>query len=342
MSEEVDRYLWDGSGVPDPEVARLEQVLGRYRHDAPLRPLPAPPASRRRRPRLVLALALVSAAVLACVLVASLRFHWQPNAPWAVEALSGAPRLDGKLLGPHDRLGVGQELVTGADSRARIRVARIGIVEVEPNSRLRLLATTSDRHRISLERGKISARTWAPPFTFAVDTPSAQAFDLGCAFTLEVDEDGSGLLRVTSGWVQLEGEEWQTLVPQGAVAESRISYEPGSPYYEDASPAFRTALREINFGPGTGTEYQAALATLLKQARKRDVITLLNLLRRLPQEDRGRVFDRAAELFPPPPGGGTRAAVVRGDPDVIDPWFHSLGLGNVKRWWIYWKDALVL
>ena len=340
MSEDLDRYLWDGAGAPDPEVARLEQLLGRYRHDAPLRALPA--SSRSRRPRLVLALALATAALLACIaLLASLRFRWQPGQAWAVEALSGAPQLDGRPLGEQGRLGVGQELVTDAASRARIRVARIGVVEVEPNSRLRLLATTSDRHRIALQRGKISARTWAPPFTFAVDTPSAQAFDLGCSFTLEVDEDGSGLLRVTSGWVQLEGEDWQTLVPQGAVAESRISYEPGSPYFEDASPAFRAALRAINFGPGTGAAYQAALATLLKEARKRDVITLLNLLRRLPQEDRGRVFDRAAELLPPPPGV-TRAAVVRGDRDVIDPWFHSLGLGDVKRWWIYWKDALVL
>jgi len=31
-------YLWDGSGEPDPEVQRLEKVLGRYRHNrvAPL------------------------------------------------------------------------------------------------------------------------------------------------------------------------------------------------------------------------------------------------------------------------------------------------------------------
>ena len=41
MSADLDRYLWDGSGAPDPEVARLEHVLGPYRHDAPLRPLPA-------------------------------------------------------------------------------------------------------------------------------------------------------------------------------------------------------------------------------------------------------------------------------------------------------------
>ena len=30
-----DDYLWDGSGEPDPEVQKLEKVLGRYRHNQP-------------------------------------------------------------------------------------------------------------------------------------------------------------------------------------------------------------------------------------------------------------------------------------------------------------------
>src|SRR5207247_2382757 len=30
-----DDYLWDGSGEPDPQVQKLETVLGRYRHNQP-------------------------------------------------------------------------------------------------------------------------------------------------------------------------------------------------------------------------------------------------------------------------------------------------------------------
>src|SRR3989442_3871814 len=30
-----DDYLWDGSGEPDPEVRKLETLLGRYRHNQP-------------------------------------------------------------------------------------------------------------------------------------------------------------------------------------------------------------------------------------------------------------------------------------------------------------------
>ncbi len=31
MSEEMNRYLWDGSGEADADVARIETVLQRYR-----------------------------------------------------------------------------------------------------------------------------------------------------------------------------------------------------------------------------------------------------------------------------------------------------------------------
>jgi len=28
-------YLWDCSGEPDPEIQRLESLLGKFRHDSP-------------------------------------------------------------------------------------------------------------------------------------------------------------------------------------------------------------------------------------------------------------------------------------------------------------------
>jgi hypothetical protein len=64
MKDEMDDYLWDGSGEPDPEVERLEQLLSRFRSDAPAPVLPAAPLAPRRAfrpyvPALVAAAALV-------------------------------------------------------------------------------------------------------------------------------------------------------------------------------------------------------------------------------------------------------------------------------------------
>ena len=103
---------------------------------------------------------------------------------------------------------------------------------------------------------------WAPPFTFSVRTPAGLASDIGCAFDLRYD-GSSGEVRVTSGWVDFDGEDRSSLIPAGAVAELRKD-NPGTPYYFDATPAFRAALRVYDHGD------HAALPRVLAEARARD------------------------------------------------------------------------
>ena len=58
-------YLWDGSGEPDPEVVRLETLLGRLRQPGALPALPARPRRVRRTITWTLAgLSAVAAALL--------------------------------------------------------------------------------------------------------------------------------------------------------------------------------------------------------------------------------------------------------------------------------------
>src|SRR5262249_60943740 len=103
-------------------------------------------------------------------------------------------RVDARALGARGRLVVGQWLETDGSSRARVRVGAIGEVVVDPDTRLRLLEATASAHRLSLARGKVHAAILAPPRLFFVETPSAVAVDLGCAYTLEVAPQASALL----------------------------------------------------------------------------------------------------------------------------------------------------
>src|SRR4029434_1808199 len=111
-------------------------------------------------------------------------------------------------------------LETDGRSRAQIAVGSIGNVDIDENTRVRLLQTEPTEHRLELARGKMSARIWAPPRLFFVDTPSAVAADLGCAYTLEVEKHGGSLLRVTSGWVALELKDRESIVPTRAACET--------------------------------------------------------------------------------------------------------------------------
>jgi len=244
------------------------------------------------------------------------------NRAWRVQRLDGTPMVGTERISNNGELSVGEWLETDGNSRAQIAVGSIGSVEVDENTRVRLLQTQPTEHRLELARGKMSAHIWAPPRLFFVNTPSAVAADLGCAYTLEVDEQGSSLLRVTSGWVALELQNRESVVPAGAACETRPTLGPGTPYFEDASAVFRQSLKTVDFDPDAHTR-STALVSILDQARPRDTLTLWHLLARVDGEDRARVYDRMAALAPPP-SGVTREGVLALNQNMLDAWRDDL------------------
>ena len=236
----------------------------------------AKPAEARPRQRFFWMPYAAAAAVLIVALGTGLVWYLsRASGPgWTVVARGGAPRIGTNEVGDGGRLGLGETVVTDGGSRAEIRVGAIGTVDVEPNSSVRLVEASMTEHRLALDRGTLSARIWAPPRLFFVDTPSAVAVDYGCAYTLSVDDAGAGLLRVTSGWVALERGGRESLVPAGAMCATRPGHGPGTPYFEDASDPLRTELARYDFEAGGG----AALGTVLAAARPRDSLTLWYLL----------------------------------------------------------------
>jgi hypothetical protein len=267
-------------------------------------------------------------ALAGLVLVAAFGALWiytRESRPfWKVARLNGAPRIGSSRIDETGRLRVGQWLETDSDSRAKIEVGSIGQVEIDPNTRVRLVETKPTEHRLELARGKMSARIWAPPRLFFVDTPSAVAADLGCAYTLEVDDNGSGLLHVTSGWVALQLKDRESMVPAGATCATRPGIGPGTPYFEDSSDIFRQALAKFDFEPGNNTWSKIpTLDLLLMDARPRDTLTLWHLMSRVEGNDRARVYDRMAALMPPP-AGVTREGVLQLDEQMLQLWKSSL------------------
>ena len=238
---------------------------------------------------------------------------------WEVARLGGEPLIDSKQMSDTGSLSVGEWLVTDAVSRALIKVGLIGNVEIDPNTRVRLVETSATEHRLELARGRLHARIWAPPRLFFVDTPSAEAIDLGCAYTLEVDDAGNGLLKVTSGYVALDAKGRTSVVPIGAACATRKGAGPGTPFFEDSTESFRAALNRFDFEAKDNESRSEALQTVLTEARKRDGLTLWNLLPRVEGKERERVYERLAELVPPPQEV-TREGVLRLDELMLDQW----------------------
>jgi len=237
--------------------------------------------------------ALAAAAVIALVMV-------NPrNDAWTVTWLAGA--------GP-GTLRVGQWVETDDSSRAVIAVGHIGQVEVRPDSRIRLLVARSDEHRLALAYGAIDAKVDTIPRLFFVETPVGTAIDLGCAYTLQMDSLGNGLLQVTAGEVEFQGTGGEARVPMGALVVTRAGAGPGIPFVEDASETLKRALAAFD------------VRGILTAARPDDAISLWHLLRRVEISQRGVVYDRLAALVPPPPGV-TRVAALALDAPALDAYW---------------------
>ena len=327
--EEDDCYLWDGTGTPDPALASLEKRLGVLRHSGSVPPLPQRSSTRvdaSRAYRLwVAAAAAIVLAAGAAWLIVMLR-----SSAWTVNSVAGTPAIAGRAIVTAGQLNRGEWLVTDNISRARISVGSIGRVDVDPNTRVQMVATGRE-HRMALERGTIHARIWAPPKLFFVNTQAAVAVDLGCAYTLQVDEHGEGLLRVTSGWVGLERDGRAVYVPEGAVCPTRHDAGPGTPRYDDAPSGYGEALGLLDFGSPDDARRAAAYELVLGSARRKDAMTLWHLLVSGTPQERGQVYDRLASLAPPP-RDVTRDQILAGDRLALERWWDQLGLG-VNSWW---------
>jgi len=327
-----DEYLWDRSGEPDPEIERLEELLSRLR-------APQPPPEWRQHPKLRTIPVRAAwdarwrgamAAGLALVLSASWLVSRPVSIGWKVSRVDGVPLAGSSPVRTTGRLAVGETLVTDGSSRARLDVGEIGEVELEPNSRLRLIRAHQSDHRLALDRGTLHAMIWAPPRLFSVETPAAVAVDFGCAYTLTVEDSGTTTLHVTMGWVGFEQDGQESWVPAGAACITRAGKRPGTPYFVDASDSFRAALARLDF-----ERDPAALHALLALARPRDALTLWHLLPRTTGAAQESIYDRMAELAPPP-AGVTRAGVLHSDRHMLDLWWDVLNYGD-SSWWRIWK-----
>ena len=294
----ADEYLWDRTGTPDPEVARLEKLLAGYGYAAP-----------KQRSRLPVLLAL--AAGVALVVPVSLWLRRAPVSEWKITGKSVA---------------VGQTIETGT-SDAKLEAEQVGNIVLDRNSRLKIVRSAGGRQELSLQRGTMHALIWAPPSRFVVDTPSARTIDLGCAYTLTVLTDNSGMLTVQTGWVAFQAGATESFIPAGAACRTRVHHGPGLPYFEDASPAFRDAVARFETSSGSD-----GLEGIERFARRRDALTLWHLIVRTSGPDRDSVVRRFADLVPGVDAEGLR----EGRSIAIDQAWNQLELGGTD-WWRLWK-----
>lgn len=308
---EDNRYLWDRRGPADLEVARLERTLAPFRYRG---------QGQARLPfRRMLATAAVAA--VACLLV------WLSTPPPPESAGTAWTLIRNGQAVREARPGMVIE--TGVDATAELHSRALGMVSVNPESRVRLLANRHGQERFALDYGKLRAIIVAPPAKLAIDTPVATAIDLGCVYTLESNREGDGRLRVEVGWVALQTDERESFIPAGAEAGLHRRTGPGIPLWKDAPADLRAAIERSDRGEAVTS------SDLLAAVRPKDAFTLWHLLPRVDSSTRAIVAERFA-TYVTLPKGVTAAELASLNPLAMDAAWNALDLGDTS-WWRTWK-----
>ena len=326
MSKSHDEYLRDKSGDVDPDVARLESLLSPLAHSAPLDEV----RMRRVRSRMPLFIvgAMVAVAAAMVLVIVWPRGASTPPESYACSAQAsgfaftarGGSVACGGAVVPAGVLPVGGTLDTGAHE-AELAIADIGSAQLSPKTRVRLEATSTERHQLYLERGKMHAFVSAPPRLFAVGTPNGQVTDLGCAYTLEIDEAGAGSIEVESGMVELEVTNGRVVVvPAGASARLLPGRRASLPLAKGANAQLVGAVGDYHAGVAGAREH------VLAAAQPSDAITIANLARITSSDERRSVLDRLAQLAKPPQGLSVDDIEQL---DLLDMWFDEIVFSHI-------------
>ena len=320
----LDDHLWDPSAPEDAEVARLAALLSPLKHDRPLDELRLR-RPRRRAPWIIgIAAAVAAAAVLVIVLRSPGETEKSPEALACATGTSGFTFTvqAGTVAcvgtaSKHGVLPVGGVLDTGTN-KAELTIANIGTAELFEGTRVRLVASKADvRHELHLERGKMHARVSAPPRIFAVTTPGTSVIDLGCEYTIEIDDKGQGSIVVESGKVELEsGPDALIVAPAGTKTRLLAGRHPSLPVSDGASDLVRAAVADFERGD------QSAIDRLLASAQQLDAITIANLVVLAPMDRRAAFFARLADFVPPPDGVTLEMAVTT--PKQANLWVNEV------------------
>ncbi len=288
-----DDYLWNRSGTPDPDVERLEKLLAPLAHDAPLDEVRL--RRKRRTPWFVIG-AVIAAAAAVAIYIALPRTTPVPSRcrggeGFAFTGVGGAVSCDGTAVA-HGVLPVGAALETG-DVEASLTIADIGTARLGKQTRVRLDRTDRERHELALDRGHMHAKVVAPPRLFAVTTKHTDVIDLGCEYTIDIDDNGAGSICVLTGVVELATKSGAVVTaPEGSCAQILAGQRPGLPVANGARPEIVDAVHAYDRGDA------GALDRLLAIADRRDAMTLIAAAAIDP---RGRaVLERLMELSPPP------------------------------------------
>lgn len=213
---------------------------------------------------------------------------------WSIENHSGNFSLN-SAVNTAVEVTPGDIIKTVVSSSVVISIPDVGKIKLLENTSLKRL---DEENTAQLINGNLEITNSGALENFKLEIPKAviEDFYTGNNYTVNVNEDGESIIKISSGWLEVQTQYDESVFPQGFELKLDDERGMGLPYPSDSDPSYVNQLEEYIFN---GKKLNV-LTIVLNKSKEEDAVTLWNLLRRVDDMQREQVYAKLAELVPPP------------------------------------------
>lgn len=213
---------------------------------------------------------------------------------WNVSAVTGTTKIGDDIVKGAAGFAPGDAMETFGESYARIEVPDIGTIDVNPFT---VLTNVDKKNTLEIKKGSITANFQNSKNIFHFIIPSANVsdFNLNSSYSITVSDEGISEISVSAGWVDVESDNAEVIIPKYYKVEVSKGKGCGIPFHFSADQEFIDLINELAF-----RSRETILSQIVKRASLKDAVTLWNIFSRVDHEYRKLVYKKLNELVPHP------------------------------------------
>lgn len=209
---------------------------------------------------------------------------------WKLINLRGEAFINGVKS---NTVNVGDWIQTDSASSVVLKIANVGDISIEPNSKVRFVQSDGQMSRIEVLYGTVNTTT-SQADKFVLHSNNMKVQDKGGSYSFKVDEKGNGVIFVNNGIANVESGNKSAVVTDGKFCLYKPEYGVGIPFRKDASKEFQNALFSYDFSNGGMQSVYYAVAN----AAPEDYTSLMNLIPRVDERTKYLVLNKLGKLVP--------------------------------------------
>jgi len=217
-------------------------------------------------------------------------FSVEEMSNWKLVSLKGGAFINGVKS---DKVNVGDWIQTDSVSSVILKIANVGDVSIEPNTKVRFIQSDDNVSRIEVLYGTVNTST-SQADKFVLQSSNMKVQDKGGSYSFKVDDKGNGVIYVNNGVANVESGNKSAVVTDGKFCLYKPEYGIGIPFRKDSKPEFQNALFQYDFNNGGTPSVYYAIANAMPE----DYSSLLNLIPRVDDQTKYLVLNKLNKFAP--------------------------------------------